>query len=51
MYVKNKKEKNHMSDVVSTYENEKKMFSYRSRNFHGIAVETRPPHQVYYTIH
>jgi len=29
----------------------KKMFSYRSRDFHGITVETRPPHQVYYTIH
>jgi len=27
------------------------MFSYHSREFYGITVETRPPHQVYYTIH
>jgi len=46
-----KKEKTTHLVVVSTYENVKKVFSYRSREFYGIAVETWPPHQVYYTIH
>jgi len=35
-----KKEKTTHLVVVSTYENVKKVFSYRSREFYGIAVET-----------